>query len=1085
MAFLNEFRTQYPEYDDVDDNTLVGALHQKYRPDTDIGTFMGEIGYQPNMPQDAELRKRPEFVAPAPTHEERRLQERGQLVNTPEANRKRTLNELVQRVRSFDDPTPAFQGASPEDIARIGGTMATAPVGMIAGAVGGPIKSMMGDWDLEKELKGTLRHDALVNEGMSSKEAKKQVYAEGLTYDPAGENLPSGREIINNSNKFYEEAMGVIPSKLIKTEQQAQSLAKIAKPFEILFDMPLTWLEGHLANAIDDPEAARFIRNEAEAISIFAGPKLVGKVKGKAARIARNRRMKAAIANTKKKVAANIELQRSLPPSIEMLFAKEKELKGTKGVPRRFEGTNHAEDFAEVSASAENIPVLRRQAKKFEEASTALRQGGKLEDAMDAAYQAQFFREAAESAEMKVGKDFRTQKTVKNEMEYNKTLNELPAMASREEAVKFGSLYADDSAKAAMKRRSVELEREIVKMQAIMERNPGAVQGMTPRLEKAVNAKQLMDDAVAGYNGDLSLWDVKPDRLPMTFGSREEALTVMSRLTDKEFYTPVQLTPGEWTVKKGPKPGQVIDPETGFLGQRGSVGPDIKADPYQRGIPTEYADDIRQQGVGLQDREGMARANEARGEAYRQAIAAGQEPPPVSDPFARSAPSFGPGPRPEGPPIAPQVATGPGGGGAPTIGQQGVLTGPELVAAKAAAEAEGFQFGKSRGTTKNVVSEPVRQAGTGEIPVGTIRGKKMSGELRGKLDKFVEENSRVINDSYVKQQNGIPLTGNEEAALTAFRSQVYDQLGGYPISEANKFRSAGMPMDVVEELDAVANLAFVKAVNQVDPSKNMAQAAALVKQRISGDIKNYINANKNLVMSRGKAEQVFKEGGTIAKEKSLSDPAGETGLDTIEDVMARTEFEEAGPLMGEQGLGGDPEIAALRTEQRQQLGELRKVARDTMDEFVETELNPLEALVFEERIMKPMTGSKGTTRNDLLGRASEVAESMGKKKIKSGNTIKKMEAKIIEKLQRDPDLYDALLDFVELRDDIIVPGGVAKTRPVHGSPVQRVKLGSQSDAARESRAAGGSGIGRLSRKQNKAPSKASVWTRDQLLPARR
>lgn len=46
---LTEFRQQYPQYDDMDDATLTGALHKKYYSDIDFGEFSQSVGYEPTQ----------------------------------------------------------------------------------------------------------------------------------------------------------------------------------------------------------------------------------------------------------------------------------------------------------------------------------------------------------------------------------------------------------------------------------------------------------------------------------------------------------------------------------------------------------------------------------------------------------------------------------------------------------------------------------------------------------------------------------------------------------------------------------------------------------------------------------------------------------------------------------------------------------------------------------------------------------------------------------------------------------------------------------------------------------------------------
>ena len=45
--FIQDFRAKHPEYNDIADDQLVSALHQKYYSDISIEQFNDRIGYKP------------------------------------------------------------------------------------------------------------------------------------------------------------------------------------------------------------------------------------------------------------------------------------------------------------------------------------------------------------------------------------------------------------------------------------------------------------------------------------------------------------------------------------------------------------------------------------------------------------------------------------------------------------------------------------------------------------------------------------------------------------------------------------------------------------------------------------------------------------------------------------------------------------------------------------------------------------------------------------------------------------------------------------------------------------------------------
>src|SRR5262249_32034221 len=51
MPFLDDFRKQYPDYNDLDDTTLAKALHGKFYADMPFREFSNRIGFTPPTPR--------------------------------------------------------------------------------------------------------------------------------------------------------------------------------------------------------------------------------------------------------------------------------------------------------------------------------------------------------------------------------------------------------------------------------------------------------------------------------------------------------------------------------------------------------------------------------------------------------------------------------------------------------------------------------------------------------------------------------------------------------------------------------------------------------------------------------------------------------------------------------------------------------------------------------------------------------------------------------------------------------------------------------------------------------------------------
>ena len=63
MPTIAEVRAQYPDYSDLSDVQLAGALHDKFYPDMDPNAFAEKIGLKPDKYQQAAIDEKAPVVA--------------------------------------------------------------------------------------------------------------------------------------------------------------------------------------------------------------------------------------------------------------------------------------------------------------------------------------------------------------------------------------------------------------------------------------------------------------------------------------------------------------------------------------------------------------------------------------------------------------------------------------------------------------------------------------------------------------------------------------------------------------------------------------------------------------------------------------------------------------------------------------------------------------------------------------------------------------------------------------------------------------------------------------------------------------